>query len=142
MIKFNIQLFGGRGGSSGAGGGGGAGGGSKFANESDFEKSLSGFNDPRLKEYEDGLSEGVSRVGELNNLKNFAKNEGLSDWTKAALEGELKKTKSDIKNMPKEKTPKQLGKLKGLQDVEKALTDLLNTKPSGNKTPTDDSILV
>ena len=146
MIIVKLQLLGGRGSSSGGSGGGGSsnsgGGSNTFKNETEFEKSLTGMNDPRLQEYSDALAEGSHRVGEINSLNNQASNEGLGEWTKAALEGEREQAQERLNRLPSNMTPAQLGEAKGLKDTIEAIDNILSITPSGNSSQEDVNIVI
>ena len=147
MIKFNLQLFGGRGASSGTSGSGGgsgsgasssdtsSGSGGGFKNEQDFEKSLTGANDSRLTEYSNGYDSEESYTSGLKKNMNQAINEdGYTDTIDSVLKYEEQDAKDYIKNLPEYKTPEQLGKKKAMEDrleVIKELKSKKGTKGSG-----------
>lgn len=151
MLKLKLQLLGGRGsrsnvgGSSSNGGGGGSetsGGGGTFSSEAEFEKSLTGFNDPRFQEYSNALDEREQRVSEINSLSRFASNEGLGDWTRKSLESERQQAQDRLNNMPTNKTPAQLGEARGLTDQIGAINKILSITPTGQSSQGDVNILV
>lgn len=147
MIKINLQLFGGRGASSSASGGAGGSAsngaaGGTFSSLSEFEKSLTGYDDPRLSEYSNALELEEQQVNEINSLKQLASTEGLGEWTKIALETEKNDARSRLNNMPTNKTPAQLGESEGLKARIAALDNILSIKPSGASAIGEVDILV
>ena len=140
MLKLNLQLCGGRGassggGSGGAGGGGGVGGsssgggGGTYETESDFEKSLTGYNDPRLQEYSSALeSEQSYNAGLKQNLNQAINESGYTNFTDAVISSELKDAQTQLNNIPKMKTPAQLGQAQALKDRISILNDLKKKK--------------
>ena len=117
------------------------GGGNTFSSESDFENSLSGFDDPRLQEYSNAYSEEDSYTRTLkNNMEQSMKVDGYDEIRAAALRSELKDAQKTLDEMPGKKTPAQLGQAKAMEeriDVVKNLMDQ-NNKLSPGDTGTGD----
>lgn len=138
MIKLNLQLLGGRGASSGTSGGGSgsngnggdnsggsSGGGGSFKDESDFEKSLTGSDDPRLAEYSNAYDDAASYTSGLkNNIGQAINEDGFTPTIDSALKSEEKIAKDYIKNLPELKTPSQLGESKAMEDRLQVIKDL------------------
>jgi len=110
--------MGGRGASSGGGRAG------TFKNSSEFEKSLTGANDPRIKEYSDAFSEESQyNQGLKSNMERAINEDGFS-VVENAIQSELRSTRNQINSMPDNKTPTQLGMLDALQERVQILKDL------------------
>ena len=143
MLKLVIDLFGGRGSSSGgAGGGASSSSGGRYKSVEEFEKSLTGYDDPRLKEYEQGLSDVAENFG-ASGLKGFLKDqaegEGLDEWTKIGLKNDKEQAQNMLNELPAYKTPYEFGLAEALPQVISAVDNLLSIKPSGEKkSPYDD----
>ena len=122
--------MGGRGASSS-----GAGGGGTFKNENDFEKSLKGANDPRLKEYSDALKEESQYNTGLKNVLNQVIGEDGFSAVADTIKSEINSAKNEIASMPVNKTPSQLGRISALNDRINMLNQIQsehkNTKGSG-----------
>lgn len=145
MLLLNLQLFGGRGSSSGVGGGSSSSAstsstdvGNTFGSEAEFEKSLSGFDDPRLEEYTEGAQSVKDEFGDMNWLKENAKNNGLSDWSAKALESDKKQLQNELDKMPDKKTPSELGREAGIKEQIKGIDEVLSYKDVKPKSPVDD----
>ena len=135
MLKYNLQLFGGRGASSG-GAGTGAGGGGTFRSASDFEKAIGdNYNDPRVQEYTDAYREESDyNRGLERNLGRSIDEDGYTKSTDNLLNSEKKDTEKALKELPDRKTPTQLGKEEALKerlDVIKNLQKRKGEKGSG-----------
>lgn len=148
VLRMNLQLFGGRGSNSNGGKGGGSssssgdsnsggGGGGTFASEADFEKSLTDFNDPRLKEYTKAQEDFTSSYGTTQGLINSAKANGISEWTAKSLNTDKKNLQEKINNMPKMKTPGQLGEVAAMKEYISAIDTALSYKDNKAKSPTE-----
>lgn len=119
--------MGGRGASSAKGGKGS----STFSNTDDFEKSLTGFDDPRLKEYTDAYNTESNYNSGLKKVMEQAIGEDGYDAVKTNIESEEKQTKKQLNNMPNKKTPKQLGEQEALKERLNIINDL--KKKSGTQ---------
>ena len=113
--------MGGRGASSSTGAG-------TFKNSNEFEKSLTGANDSRLKEYTDALKEEKQYNQGLKNNFGRAIDEDGYKAVENAIKSELKETQKAINEMPSNKTPAQLGRMDALQERLKILKDLQDRK--------------
>ena len=111
--------------------------GGTFANETEFEKSLKGFDDPRLKDYQQGMDDITDTYGNPKSLITNAKNNGLSEWTAKSLETDKKNLQARMKDMPEKKTPKQLGEIAGIQEYIKAIDEALKYRGKKGKNPAD-----
>lgn len=127
--------------SGGAGGTGGASGG-RFANEADFEKSLTGAGDPRLKEYTNAQDDFEASYGTPSSLVNMAKNNGLSEWTEKSLMSDKARLQNELNNMPKNKTPAQLGRASAIKEYISAINESLKYKDNKPTSPTDNINIV
>lgn len=144
MKLINLQLFGGRG-SSGSNSGGGTGGssngssngssGGRFSSESEFESSLTGWDDPRLQDYnsarETALSDYDMNGSRVQNLTNMAKNGELGGWSRQALESERQQAQAALNALPSNKTPAQLGEASALSQVVNSIDNILSITPTG-----------
>lgn len=91
--------------------------GSTFRSEKDFEKSLKGVNDPRLKEYDDALEqESHYNRGLEKNFGRAIDEDGYTDAVSSAIAMELKDTQKALDAMPNNKTPAQLGRMEALKE--------------------------
>lgn len=116
-------------GNSGRGKRTGSGKGGTFSNESDFEKALTGFEDPRLKQYSDAYDEEASYTKSLKkNINQSIDEDGYTDSTDVSLNFEKKDAEKQLKAMPKKKTPTQLGTEKALNERLKAIEELKKRK--------------
>ena len=114
--------MGGRGASSGGGSGG------TFKSTSDFEKSLTGSNDPRLKEYSDALKEEMSYNQGLRNNLGRAIDEDGYNAVSSAITSEIKETQKALNDIPANRTPAQLGRMDALQERLNILKELQGRK--------------
>lgn len=107
--------------------GGGSGGG-KFTSAEQFERSLTGFDDPRLTEYTNAYEEASNyNQGLRNNLSQIMNEDGY-EAVESAIKTEEKMTKADLARMPKEKTPAQLGEEAALKERLDVIEDLKKRK--------------
>lgn len=107
--------------------GGGSSGG-KFTSEEQFERSLTGFDDPRLTEYTNAYEEASNYNKGLRNNFNQAIKEDGYEAVESAIKTEEKMTKADLARMPKEKTPAQLGEEVALKERLDVIEDLKKRK--------------
>lgn len=145
MLKLVIDLFGSRGSSSGGAGGGGASSssGETFKSLSDFDKALTGFDDPRLKEYtdaRDSFKEDISLT--KNIIPQIDETGGLGKMAETLLESQKKDAENKLKNLPKEKTPAQFGEEEGLNELIDAIDKVFahNETLKGKKTSPYDNV--
>lgn len=88
-----------------------------FKNESDFEKSLTGFEDPRLEEYSKALEEESKyNTGLKNNLNSAIAQDGYDEGIDEIIAIELRRTQKSLDSMPEKKTPAQLGEEAALKE--------------------------
>ena len=128
-MNINLQFFGGRGASSG-----GSSGGNTFRNAEDFEKSLTGFNDPRYLEFESAYEAESSYNNSLKNIVDRSiKEDGYDDTTDLSLKSEEKMTKNQLNSMPKMKTPSQIGTEEALKERLDIIKDLRSRKGEKGK---------
>lgn len=133
MITLNLQYFGGRGASSGAG---------TFKSAADFENALTGLNDPRLAEYRNAYSEeNAYNKGLKDNLNQSIVEDGYTDFTDVIINDEIRSTKNELKALPTNKTPEQLGREKGLNERMDVLNDLKARKGEKAKGRRDEEIV-
>jgi len=114
--------MGGRGASSGGGSGG------TFKSTSDFEKSLTGSNDPRLKEYSDALKDEMSYNQALRSNLGRAIDEDGYNAVSSTITSEIKETQKILNDIPANRTPAQLGIMDALQERLNILKELQGRK--------------
>lgn len=136
----DLQFFGGRGASSSVGRGSGAGG--TFKNASEFEKSLTGVDDPRLAEYENTYNaESSYNNGLENNINRLIDEDGYGEETDYILDTEERMTNQTLKEMPENKTPSQLGEEEALKERLDVIKKLRKRRGEKAKFSNDISIL-
>lgn len=117
-------------GSSKAGGGSNSG---KYSSVDDFEKSLTGFDDPRYEDFANAYStESNYNEGLRNNLNRAINDDGYSA-VESTISNEEKMTRSDLSKMPKSKTPAQLGEDAALRERLDILDELKRRKGEKGK---------
>ena len=107
---------------------GGSAGGGRFNSVSDFEKSLSGLDDPKLKEYSNAYDSERSYTSGLEKNLNRAINEDGYKAVADTIASEEKYTKNQLNNLPSQKTPSQLGEAEALNERLDMLSDLKKKK--------------
>lgn len=102
------------------------GNGNTFRSEADLEKALTGFDDPRLKEYSDANSE----ESRYNNTMKSNLNRSIDEdgYDARIIDAEEAATKRELRAMPKLKTPRQLGEEKALKERLNILEELRKRK--------------
>lgn len=96
-----------------------------FKNAEEFENSLTGLDDPRLKEYSDALSaENEYNRGLKNNLNASIDEDGYDSTTDRIVSAELRDARKILNGMPAEKTPAQLGTIEAVNNRIKILEDI------------------
>lgn len=97
-----------------------------FSNETDFENSLTGFDDPRLQEYSEAYSQENSYTKTLkNNIEQSIRENGYDEIRGVALRSELKDAQKTLDDMPKKKNPAQLGEAKAMEERIEVIKDLI-----------------
>lgn len=115
----------------------------KFSSVSELENSLKGNNDPRIKQYSDGLTEERSyNSGLEKNLRRSIDEDGYTSTTESIINSEINDAKKQLNNMPKSKTPKQLGQEQALQERLDILNGLKKRKGAKGKGKGDIDIVV
>lgn len=138
LVNINLQFFGGRGASSG----GGSSNGDTFRSASDFEKSLTGVNDPRYSEFESAYSAESSYNSSFKNIVSQSINEdGYTQATDQSLKAEEKMTKNQLKSLPKMKTPSQIGTEEALKERLDIIKSLKGRKGEKGKGPASVNIV-
>ena len=118
-------------------------GGKTFSDLDSFESDLSGFDDPRLKQYSDKYADEKSYNKSLeNNIKSSIDEDGYDDFTKAILDGEEKSTVSALNALPKSKTPEQLATEQALTERIDIIDKLRNYGKSKGKTKTKQDVQI
>lgn len=113
-------------GSSKAGGGG-----NTFSSVEDFEKTIKDMNDPRVEEFSRGYSEESDYTEGLKKNLNRAIDEDGYKAAESAILSEEKATRAELSNLPKNKTPGQLGEAEALKERLDVIEELKKRK--GNK---------
>lgn len=130
MIKLNLQFFGGRGASSSGGGSG------KYSSVADFENAIGNNpNNPQSENFFNSyMSEADYSTSLERNIRNSISEDGYNSTTESIIDSEEKMTRKELKELPKQKTPAQLGKEEALKerlDILKRLRQLKGTIGNG-----------
>lgn len=122
MVKIDLQFFGGRGSSSGGTG--------KYRSAAELEKALSDdINNPQALAYSNAYTEEARYSNGLErNLKQSIEEDGYTSSTESIINSEEKMVRSELSNMPRLKTPSQLGVEEALKARLEMLKDLKKLK--------------
>lgn len=107
-----------------------------FSSASEFEKSLTGYDDERLAEYEGAYSAVTDyNSGLRKNMQQAINENGYTDYTDMVIDDEIAATQRALSELPKYKTPAQLGAEEGLNERLEVLNDLKAQKGAKAKAP-------
>lgn len=120
---------------------GGPGGGTRFNSTEDFEKSLSGVDDPRIKDYTTSYESESDYTSGLEKNLSRAINEDGYKAVADTIASEETYTKNQLSNLPAKKTPSQLGEEAALNERLDMLNDLKKKKNTKGKGKGDIEII-